>query len=116
VVSWLWTLCIFLVLCGDWLWALGSADGIAQERASDVPPEMSGEAWRAPVKASPERLDTMRREHLTFAPHAPTPDELAEQASRSIREDASLMPGDVASTDQGLFRFQSSPLKGAPTG
>ena len=95
--------------------ALGSADDIAQERAADVPPEMSGEAWRAPVKASPERLDTMRREHQTFAPHTPTPDELAEQASRSIREDDSLMPGDVASTDQGLFRFQGPPLKGAAT-
>ena len=111
MLSWLWTLCIFLVLCGDWLWALGSADGIAQERAADVPPEISGEAWRAPVKASLGRL-TMRREHQTFAPHTPTPDELAEQAFRSIREDASLMPGDVASTDQGLFRFQGSPLKG----
>jgi hypothetical protein len=72
---------------------------------------MSGEAWRAPVKASPERLDTMRREHQTLAPHAPTPDELAEQASRSIREDDSLMSGDVVSTSQGLFRFQGSPLE-----
>ena len=64
-----------------------------------------------PGQGAPERLDTMRREQLPFAPHAPTPDELAEQASRSIRADASLMPGDVASTDQGLFRFQGPPLK-----
>jgi hypothetical protein len=35
---------IFLVLCGDCFAALGSADGIAQERAADGPPEMSGEA------------------------------------------------------------------------
>ena len=47
--------------------------------------------------------------------HDPRAEELAEQASRSIREDASLMPGNVASTDQGLFRFQGPPLKGAAT-
>ena len=43
--------------------------------------------------------------------HDPRAEELAEQTSRSIREDDSLMPGDVVSTDQGLFRFQGSPLK-----
>jgi hypothetical protein len=59
--------------------------------------------------AGTARHDAVRTSDLRAA--RPDPGELAEQASRSIREDDSLTPGDVASTDQGLFRFQGSPLK-----
>jgi hypothetical protein len=77
----------------------------AEGDALDDTVQISREEWQGQVKASRERLDTMRREHKRFAPLAPTAEELTEAASRRILKDESLMPGDVVSTNQGLFRF-----------
>jgi hypothetical protein len=41
----------------------------------------------------------------------PTVDEIAEEATRRILEDSSLQPGDIISTNRGLFRFQGDPDK-----
>jgi hypothetical protein len=88
------------------LWSVGCA---AQDRPPDDPPQINREEWRAQINAARERVDTMRRERKSFAPRTPTPDERAEEASRRILQDESLMPGDVVSTSQGLFQFQGSP-------
>ena len=81
----------------------------AQDRPPDDPSQLSRDEWKAQVRASRDRLEAMRREHKSFAPRTPTPEERAEEASRRILEDGSLMPGDVVSTNHGLFRFEGSP-------
>jgi hypothetical protein len=91
------------------LMTMWSIDSLAQDRPSDDPPQINREEWQAQIKASRERVETMRRERKSFAPHAATPDEIAEQASRRILQDESLMPGDVVSTSHGLYQFQGSP-------
>lgn len=54
----------------------------------------------------------MRQEARTFVPYQnPTLDELAEEASRRVLEDESLLPGDIVSTNRGLFKFQGNPNK-----
>jgi hypothetical protein len=80
----------------------------AQDSPLDDQPQISREEWQAQVKASRERLETMRREHRRFAPRPPTPEERAEESSKQILKDESLVPGDVVSTNQGLFLFQGS--------
>jgi len=98
---------IFITLAS--LAAVFSIDCRAQERAAADPSELSREEWQAHVKASRERVDLMRRDHGSLMPRQPTPDELAEAASRRVFEDDSLLPGDIVSTNQGLFRFKGSP-------
>jgi len=71
--------------------------------------QMSREQWRARVQSSRERAETARRERRSFMPRPPTPEELAEEASRRVLEDDSLRPGDVVSTNRGFFRFQGPP-------
>jgi hypothetical protein len=95
-----------LAIC---LVALHSTNCAAQEREENGLSEMSREEWQAYVKASRQRAETMRREGRRFVPLLPTVDEIAEQASRRILEDDSLQPGDIISTNRGLFRFQGAP-------
>lgn len=87
---------------------MSSADFSAQAHPLDDPYETSREEWRIQINAARARLDTMRRERKSLVPRAPTPEEVAEEASRRILEDESLRPGDVVSTNQGLFQFQGS--------
>ena len=60
----------------------------------------------ARVKSSRERAEVWRRERGTFVPQPPTADEIAEESSRRALEDSSLQPGDIVSTNRGLFQFQ----------
>lgn len=87
---------------------LHSMSCTAQQRPDGELSEMSREEWQTHVKAARERANMMRREGKSFIAQPPTPDELAEEASRRIFEDDSLRPGDVISTNRGLFRFQGS--------
>ena len=110
----------------------------AQERATADTTKLSREEWQARVKASRERLDLrrqeltrernkqieprreeltrernkkidlMRRERKSMVAPSPTPDEIAEAASRQVLDDT-LLPGDIVSTTAGLFRFRGSP-------
>jgi len=112
----------------------------AQERATADTTTVSREEWQARVKASRERLDLrrqeltrernkqieprreeltrernkkidlMRRERKSMVAPSPTPDEIAEAASRQVVDDA-LLPGDIVSTKAGLFRFRGSPVR-----
>ena len=88
------------------LLALFSTACPAQERPDDDPSQMSREQWRAQVQNSRERAQITRRERRNFIPQPPTTEELAEEASKRVLEDDSLRPGDVVSTNRGLFRFQ----------
>jgi hypothetical protein len=89
--------------------ALYSISSAAQERPDGDPSEMSREEWQAHVKAAREQANIMRREGRSFVAQPPTPDQISEEASKRVREDDSLRPGDVISTNRGLFRFQGSP-------
>jgi len=80
----------------------------AQERATADTTQMSREEWQAHVKSSRERLDLMRRERKSIVAPPPSQDEIAEAASRQVLNDT-LVPGDIVSTTQGLFRFRGSP-------
>ena len=97
----------------------------AQERATADTTKVSREEWQARVKASRERLDLrrqeltrernkkidlMRRERKSMVAPSPTPDEIAEAASRQVLDDT-LLPGDIVSTKAGLFRFRGSPVR-----
>jgi hypothetical protein len=70
--------------------------------------QMTREQWRDHVKAARERAEIARREHKSFVPPPPTVEELAERATRHVLEDDSLMPGDIVSTNRGMFRFRGA--------
>ena len=110
----------------------------AQERATADATKMGREEWQARVNASRERLDLRRqeltrernkqidprreeltrernkqidlwrRERKSMVAPPPTQDEIAEAASREVLNDT-LLPGDIVSTNRGLFRFRGSP-------
>ena len=83
----------------------------AEVPAAEQAVEMSREEWQARVEAARQRLDLMRREGRSFIPEPPTPDEIAEEASKQVLGDDSLRRGDIVSTNRGLFRFQGLPDK-----
>jgi hypothetical protein len=85
--------------------ALLSTGCHAEEPFNDLS-QMSREQWRARVQSSREQAATARRERRSFISQPPTPEEVAEEASRRVLEDDSLRPGDVVSTNRGFFRFQ----------
>jgi hypothetical protein len=55
-----------------------------------------------------KKIELMRRERKSMVAPQPTPEEIAEAASRHVLEDT-LLPGDIVSTRVGLFRFRGSP-------
>jgi hypothetical protein len=88
---------------------LGAKGGIAQERPAEVTAEPSRAEWQAQINASRERAGQMRRELRSSIPQAPTPQEIAAEASKRAIEDDSLLPGDIVSTDRGLLQFRGAP-------
>jgi hypothetical protein len=89
--------------------ALGSTGCLSQELGAEDSVEVSRQEWQAKVRASRARADVMRHERRGLVPQAPTPDELAKEASRRALEDDSLLPGDIVSTNRGLFQFRGQP-------
>jgi hypothetical protein len=83
--------------------------GCPAQELPDNNSQMTREQWRAHVKGSRERVEIMRRERRILIPILPTTEELAEAASKRVLEDDALRPGDVVSTNRGLFRFQGQP-------
>ncbi len=113
---------LFLIAAAG-LAACLSSGCFAQEDGTADTANMTREEWQAHVKASRERLsrmrleqtreakkqiDMMRRDRKSFVAPPPTQDERAEAASRQVLED-NLVPGDIVSTRNGLFRFLGSP-------
>jgi hypothetical protein len=88
---------------------ISSSKGFAQDRVPDYPAEIGREDWQAQVKALQARAEAMRREHRSVGVQQPTVEEIAQGNSRRILEDDSLLPGDIISTDKGLFQFRGSP-------
>ncbi len=95
-----------IAICGLGLLPIS---GVAQEAPEQDPPQISREQWQPQIKAARERSEAIRRERRHVIPQAPTAEELAEEVSRRVLEDDSLRPGDVVSTNRGLFRFQGAP-------
>jgi hypothetical protein len=83
--------------------------GHAQKAFEQDPSQISREQWQTQVKAAREQSETIRRGRRHLIPQAPTAEELAEDVSCRVLEDDSLRPGDVVSTNRGLFRFQGAP-------
>jgi hypothetical protein len=99
-----------LIAAALWLLASCSLPCLAEGLSDQDPALMTREQWQAHLKGLRERADVLRLQRRSFAPPPPPlQEELAEQASRRILEDESLQPGDVISTNRGLFRFQGSP-------
>src|SRR3954468_24841157 len=96
-----------IAICG--LAAFLPISGFAQEGSDPDPSQISREQWQNQVRTARERSETIRRQRRHSIPQLPTPEELAEEASRRALEDNSLRPGDVISTNRGLFRFQGLP-------
>ena len=82
----------------------------AEDLSDKDPALMTREQWQARLKSLRERADLLRLQRGSVTPPPPpSRDELAEQASKRILEDDTLLPGDVVSTNRGLFRFQGNP-------
>ena len=77
--------------------------------AQESPAEISREDWQARITASRARAEAMRREHRVFVIQHPTMEEIADRNSKRILEDDSLMPGDIISTNRGMFQFRGTP-------
>jgi hypothetical protein len=74
----------------------------------EVQPEMSREEWRDRVQAAKQRVRETaierRRHPERFAP--PPPEDPARIATDRVLGDDSLQPGDIVSTNKGLFVFR----------
>ena len=75
---------ICLAICA--LLTLFLAPGFAGEPPVQDPSEVSREQWQAQVKAARARSETIRRERRFVVPAPPTPEDLAEEASRRVLE------------------------------
>src|SRR5258708_751848 len=78
----------------------------AQEALDTDVSQMTRQEWRDHIKASRQRAEIMRRERRGFVPQPPILEEVAEQATKRALEDDSLRPGDIVSTNRGLFRYR----------
>ena len=61
--------------------------------------------WLAKIRADQQRIEKMRREGKSMAPPDTIQDGNATQLSLNALQDDSLQPGDIVSTQRGLFRF-----------
>lgn len=82
----------------------------SQTVEQEVQPEISREEWRERVQAAKQRARETaierRRHPERFAP--PPPEDPALVASERVLGDDSLQPGDIVSTNKGLFVFRGS--------
>lgn len=92
--------------------ALGAATCLAQDHAEDDGPEMSRAEWQAQLRASPERANLMWRERKgSYVDQLPTPDEIAEEASRRVLQNSGLATSfrpDMACFDSRADRIVSA--------
>lgn len=89
---------------------LGVTCCLAQQPPESEPSQITRQEWRERVEASRRTAAPMRHVRRNdIAPPPPTLEEIAEEATRRVLEDDSLMPGDIVSTNRGLFRFRGDP-------
>ena len=100
---------VFAALSCLWLVRPGAAQNAAEGQTVEqgVQPEISREEWRERVQAAKQRVREIaierRRHPERFAP--PPPEDPALIASERVLGDDSLQPGDIVSTNKGLFVF-----------
>ncbi|WP_146690805.1 hypothetical protein [Bradyrhizobium canariense] len=73
----------------------------------EVQPEISRQEWLVRVqeaKRKAREVAAERRSHPDL--YAPSPEDQAHVASERALNDGSLQPGDIVSTDKGLFVFR----------
>jgi hypothetical protein len=64
--------------------------------------EQNGREW---INSARQRLDQTRLDHQPLTPMESPPDDGSEASRRAV-EDDSLRPGDIVSTNRGLFVFK----------
>jgi hypothetical protein len=77
--------------------------------AAAAPPEVSRQEWLDRVRESRKRArEDAQNRRLHPERYAPTQEEEARAASERVLNDDSLQPGDIVSTDRGLFVFRGT--------
>lgn len=75
----------------------------------EVQPEVSRHQWLQRLQEARQRAKETALEHrLHPERYAPSPEDQARIASERVLNDGSLQPGDIVSTDKGLFVFRGS--------
>jgi hypothetical protein len=75
----------------------------------EVQPEVSRRDWLQRLQDARQRAKEPAVEHrLHPERYAPSPEDKARIASERVLNDDSLQPGDIVSTDKGLFVFRGS--------
>jgi hypothetical protein len=75
----------------------------------EVQPEVSRQEWLQRLQEARQRAKEAALEHrLHPERYAPSPEDKARIASERVLNDGSLQPGDIVSTDKGLFVFRGS--------
>lgn len=107
--------CFRCAAAGVLLCALSAQPCIAQSAsesgitAAQAPPEVSRQEWLERVREARKRArEDAQERRLHPERYAPTQEEEARSASERVLHDDSLQPGDIVSTDKGLFVFRGS--------
>ncbi|SHJ85930.1 hypothetical protein SAMN05444159_1709 [Bradyrhizobium lablabi] len=74
-------------------------------------PEISRDEWRSKVEDARRRAEQQRREGINLIPPQVSETAIEAEMSRRAIEDESLQPGDIVSTNRGLFKFKGGPLE-----
>jgi hypothetical protein len=84
----------------------------ARESASmtdEAQPEVSRQEWVERIREAKQRAkDTALDHRMHPERYVPSPEDEARIASERVLNDDSLQPGDIVSTDKGLFVFRGS--------
>ena len=97
-------------------WVQAADDGLAPTRATDEQPtetllspdsQVSRDDWKRRIEDARKRSEQARAEWRRNAPsHVPAPDPPEKVATERVLNDDTLQPGDIVSTDKGLFLFR----------
>jgi TPP-dependent 2-oxoacid decarboxylase len=97
------------------LCALTTLPCIAQETpesgsvTDEAQPEVSRQEWMERIQEAKQRAKDAALEHRMHPErYVPSPEDKARIASERVLNDNSLQPGDIVSTDKGLFVFRGS--------
>jgi hypothetical protein len=107
--------CFNWAATGVLLYALTIAPCIARDMnaadaTDEVQPEVSRQEWLERVQEAKRRAKEAAVERrLHPERYTPSPADKAQVASERALNDDSLQPGDIVSTDKGLFVFRGQP-------
>ena len=97
------------------LCALPTLHGVAQDApqsasvTDEARPEVSRQEWMERVQEAKQRAKDAALDHRMHPErYAPSPQDKARVASERVLNDDSLQPGDIVSTNKGLFVFRGS--------